>query len=321
MGQSRREFLLAGGTAGLGLLAWAGADPAAATGSPTPLSSEQSVDLDGRHVYLTVTGTRRPRQPAVVLLAGYHDSADVWTRSDVLSLHRPAVGPPVFEALATFCRAYAYDRPGTLRYIDGAPLTKRTTPTAQPRTAADVVSELHSLLGAAHVAPPYLLVGHSLGGLFAQLYARQHPGDVAGIVFVDAFSATVPSQFGALWPTYRDQLLNPPLDQEPLPSLRSPVSERIDLDTSANQVLAAPALRAIPIVVLTKTASFAGLKDLPGLPASAVNQLYEQAERAIVQLAPTTPQIFATGSDHYIQFSQPDLVVHATQLVMDRSRT
>lgn len=90
---------------------------------------------------------------------------------------------------------------------------------------------------------------------------------VRGVVFVDAFSATIPALFGARWPIYRDQGLNPPVDQMPVPSMRGPDSERVDLDASVAEVLAGPAFPKIPVVVLTKTESFAGLRSFPGLPA------------------------------------------------------
>jgi pimeloyl-ACP methyl ester carboxylesterase len=48
------------------------------------------------------------------------------------------------------------------------------------------VFELHSLLKAAEVAPPYILVGHSIGGLLVRLYTAEYPKDVLGLVLVDA---------------------------------------------------------------------------------------------------------------------------------------
>jgi pimeloyl-ACP methyl ester carboxylesterase len=165
-----------------------------------------------------------------------------------------------------------------------------------------------------------VLVGHSFGGLIVRLYAQTYPAQISGVVFVDAFSPTVPAVFGDQWPIYRDQLLNPPLDQAPIASMRSPDSERVDLDASSAQVLAAPAMPDIPLVVLTKTESFGGLTSVPGLPADQTNKLYEQAQQDFVALAAATPQFIATGSDHYIQFSQPDLVVSATELVLHRAQ-
>jgi pimeloyl-ACP methyl ester carboxylesterase len=254
-------------------------------------------------------------------MSGYHDSSDVWAQTDVLSLLKPAVGTPVFQALSKSHRVCVYDRPGTFRYIEGTPLTRRSTPVTQPGTATDVVAELHAVLSKAHVRRPYVLVGHSLGGLFVLLYARTYPEQVREIVFDDSFSPTIPAVFGPVWPRYRDGLLNPPLDDAPLPSLTLRSSERIDLDASAAQVQQAPTLPAMPLVVLTETASFAGLdaSTVPaGITADEVNGLFEKAQRYFVGLAPTTPHLCATGGDHYIQFSQPDLVVDATELVIGR---
>lgn len=276
------------------------------------------VNIGDRSVYLTCSGEKRDGASTVVLVSGYHDSSDVWTAPDVLTPIGEAKGPPVFEALARSHRVCAYDRPGTLRYTEGTPLTDRTAPVRQPRTVRDLVDELSALLDSAEVPKPLVLVGHSLGGLIVQLYARLHADQVHGVVLVDPFSATVPAQFGALWPAYRDKLLNPPVDEMPLSSMRSPDSERVDLDASVAQTLSAPPLPPKPLIVLTKTESFAGLKSVPGLSAADVNRLYEQAEQSVVDLAPATPQILATGSDHYIQFSQPDLIVSATELVLSR---
>jgi pimeloyl-ACP methyl ester carboxylesterase len=54
-----------------------------------------------------------------------------------------------------------------------------------PRTVGRIAAELHELLSAAEVPPPYVLVGHSFGGLSIRAYASRHPDDVAGLVFVD----------------------------------------------------------------------------------------------------------------------------------------
>ena len=277
------------------------------------------MQIDGREVYLDCRGPTTTGAPTVILVSGYHDSSDVWNQSDVLGLVGTATGPPVQDALAESTRVCSYDRPGTLRYIEGTPLTGRSTPVAQPRTAADIAAELNQVLAAAMVPEPYVLVGHSFGGLVVRLYAQTYPDQIAGVVFVDAFSPTVPGAFADRWAIYRDQLLNPAVEQMPLESMRSPDSERVDLDASAAQALNGPAFPQVPVVVLTKTESFAGLPSLPGLPADDTNALYEQAQDNLVALVPGTPQFIATGSDHYIQFSQPDLVVNATELVLGRA--
>ena len=81
----------------------------------------------------------------------------------------------VQPAVARFTRACSYDRAG-FGWSDAGPL---------PRTAGDIADELHQLLRAAAVPPPYVLVGHSYGGLVMRLYASRHRNDVAGLVLIE----------------------------------------------------------------------------------------------------------------------------------------
>src|ERR1044071_6007771 len=64
----------------------------------------------------------------------------------------------------------------------------RSTPVSMPRTARDLVSDLHALLQKAHVPGPYVFAANSFGGIFARLYASTYPNDIVGMVLVDALS-------------------------------------------------------------------------------------------------------------------------------------
>jgi pimeloyl-ACP methyl ester carboxylesterase len=81
----------------------------------------------------------------------------------------------VHPAVAGLTQTCSYDRAG-FGWSDAGPL---------PRTAGRIADELHALLRAAAVAPPYVLVGHSYGGLVMRLYASRHPNDVAGLVLIE----------------------------------------------------------------------------------------------------------------------------------------
>src|SRR5512132_3663891 len=81
----------------------------------------------------------------------------------------------VHPAVARLTRPCSYDRAG-FGWSDAGPL---------PRTAGRIADELHDLLRAAALAPPYVLVGHSYGGLVTRLYASRHPNDVAGLVLIE----------------------------------------------------------------------------------------------------------------------------------------
>jgi len=99
--------------------------------------------------------------PPVILEAGISATCVNWRQ--------------VQTEVAKFTRVLAYDRAG-LGWSD----TART-----PRTATQMVEELHDMLRAAAIPAPYILVGHSFGGLMVRLYACRYPDEVAGIVLVD----------------------------------------------------------------------------------------------------------------------------------------
>jgi pimeloyl-ACP methyl ester carboxylesterase len=263
---------------------------------------------NGRHLFLECHGKGTP---TIILESGYHNSSDPWSHSDAAA---PAVGPAVLPALAGDHRVCAYDRPGTLRFPDPPSITDRSSPVAMPRTAQDVTGDLHALLAAAHVPGPYVLVGHSLGGLFARLYAQTYPDQVRGVVFVDAFGVEIPGLMGSDWPTYRQMLA------EPLPQFtNAPSFEVIDIDKSVEQVAAAPAFPPVPTAVLTRTEPFAVPGTVPAEQSAHLEQAWRDATSDLIALRPQTPHLIATGSDHFIQLHQPDLVVAAVRLVLQRS--
>jgi pimeloyl-ACP methyl ester carboxylesterase len=133
------------------------------------------VDIgDGRKMYLKCGGTG---SPTVVLVGGLRASADDWSISDKSK-------PAVFPEVTRFTRVCSCDRPGTP--VDDKP--SRSDPVPQPTTAKDAVADLHALLSAAGEAGPYVLVGHSYGGLIVRLYASTYPKEVSGLVLVDALT-------------------------------------------------------------------------------------------------------------------------------------
>jgi pimeloyl-ACP methyl ester carboxylesterase len=287
--------------------------PAGPTSAPTaagPGDFAGPVGIGGgRTIYLECRGQG---SPTVLLESGYHDSADLWGTAEVTP---PVVNEAVLPGIARTSRVCAYDRPGTLRYSENAgSATARTSPVPMPRSATDVVTDLHALLHTAGVLGPYVLVAHSLGGIFSRLYQRTYPDDVRAMVLVDTFSPEVPQVFGALWPAYRDLLSATGTGSDPH-------AERIDLDTSIAELNQAPPMRPVPVAVLSKTEPFGGVPaTLPGgLTGADIERLWPQVQASVVALQPEVPQTLATGSDHYIQVRQPDLVISATRLVVARS--
>ena len=157
----------------------------------------------GRKLWLRCRGKG---SPTVILESGIHDSSDPWKLD---APQPPAVGPPVFPGVAEFTRVCRYDRPGTLRYKDPPVLTTRSSPVQMPRTLPGMVSDLRALLRNARLRGPYVLVGHSFGGMIVRLFAQTYPSRVSGLVLVDAFNTNIRALFGDLWPQYREILQLP----------------------------------------------------------------------------------------------------------------
>lgn len=118
----------------------------------------QLIDVDGYRLHVTDRGQGGP---TVVLIHGAGDCSYSW-------IH-------VRNQLSKFTRFVTYDRPGMGSSDPGpAPSPEHT------------IKELNSLLTKAKIPGPYILVGHSLGGLIARLYALEYPNQVAGLVFLDS---------------------------------------------------------------------------------------------------------------------------------------
>jgi len=198
----------------------------------------------------------------------------------------------VFPAIAQDTTAFAYNRPGY-----GASDAVTT-----PRDGAHIVDELRALLRSKGLKPPYVLVGHSVGGLYMQLFARRYPDEVYGLVLVDA---THPEQFkgkGAPenWP---------PLVRAGFAAIRSAVEtqEFNALTSTGDSVLALPPFTGKPVVVL-----------------SAAKPLQEKSEFAddanakrkdIARLHPGSRQVFV-DSGHNMQREKPEAVVAAIREVL-----
>jgi pimeloyl-ACP methyl ester carboxylesterase len=260
---------------------------------------------NGRKMYLECRGKGGP---TVILESGYRGDATVWS----LAEHTPAVLPGV----ARFTRVCAYDRPGTVGATPSGHLhLSRSTPVAMPRTARQVVSDLHRLLRAAHIAGPYVIVGHSAGGLIAQLYASTDPRAVAGLVLVDAFAAVMPKLMGPLWSAYRAQINTVPAALESYGHL-----EYLNFDASCQQVLHGRPLPRMPLVVVSKGRPF----QLPagGLPpgfAEALEREWSAGQEYLARLEPHAIHVVANAG-HDIYAEDPGIVILSIRYVVDTVR-
>jgi pimeloyl-ACP methyl ester carboxylesterase len=272
------------------------------------------VDIGGRSLYMECSGQC---SPTVILEAGFRSRADYWT-DDLIQPDAPRT--MVFPGVAAYTRVCAYDRPGTTTFIDGTLLPSRSEPVTMPRTALESVHDLHALLQAAMAPGPYVLVGHSYGGMFARLYASTYPSEVVGMVLVDAFSEGLEDQLTPdQWAAYEELF-------QPVPEALAGYEdlEFTDLDTSASQVREATAvslLRPQPLVVLSRGQAMEMPADLPGgLTGEGLEHAWSIEQDRLAALLPDAKHVIAHESEHYIQLQQPELVIAAVREVVEAVR-
>ena len=269
----------------------------------------------GRKMYLECRGTG---SPTVVLVGGLRASAEDWGIADKSA-------PAALHEVSKFTRVCACDRPGTP--VGEKPSRSDSVP--QPVTAGDAVADLHALLTAAGEAKPYVLVGHSYGGLIVRLYASTYPEDVSGLVLVDALSegiqdAETPEQ----WAIQRKLIEGDVREDLAL----YPALERIDVDRSFDQIRAALPLRPLPLVVLSADRPWG--PQIPSmiaegkLPAEVppdfgyvTDAAQKQAQAQLAELVPGAKHITNTNSGHEIHKEQPQLVIDSIRQVVDAVRS
>ena len=218
------------------------------------------------------------------------------------------------KQVQSFTRALIYDRAG-LGQSDPAP---------RPRTIQDAVNDLHTLLHTAPIRGPYLLVGHSFGGLILRLYAAQYPQEVAGLVLLD-----VPHPEQSLREL---RLLPPASSQEPaaLTTFRNEITaewtdpfhnrEVFDKAASAAQVVNSGPFGNLPLVVIT-----AGIDEWEdGFPPEIASRLADdwmEMQRELAGLSDSGTHLIAAESTHAIQDCQPELVVEVIRKLVETLRS
>jgi pimeloyl-ACP methyl ester carboxylesterase len=226
-----------------------------------------------------------------------------------------------------------------------------------PRMSAEVIEELRALLTVAEVPAPYLLVGHSLGGLYARHYAQRYSGEVSGLVLLDPahedYNAYMPKDLVDQWTSWdADELLPDELTEELIqfyralfeqemadwPAdirdvlierhvsadwLRAGLQEAKNIDQLYDEIRRAGQMPDLPLIILTSTGidSFKAAVS-QGIPDSLLREEIEGKGRLYTAWADS----FRYGENRLIQdvghvtlhFRRPDAVLQAIQDVLDR---
>jgi pimeloyl-ACP methyl ester carboxylesterase len=263
----------------------------------------QLVDVGGYRLHINCMGTGNP---TVVIDAGLGDWSTTW-------------GGYAQPEVAKMTRVCTYDRAG-MGWSEAGPL---------PRDAAQFAKELHTLLQNAHIPGPYVMVGHSLGGLGVRVFVHDYASEVAGVVLIESMnpkqltqSTEVQSQSESRLQPFSLQAMlarfgvarllvklpgiapSVPANEKayyPLyvrpQSLQATTNESQGMPASGAQAAAVKTIGDLPLIVLT-----AKLNTMPGWP---------EWQTELLQLSSNSQQLFAEKSDHNIQVEEPEAAIAA----------
>jgi pimeloyl-ACP methyl ester carboxylesterase len=277
----------------------------------------QRVDVGGYKLHINCTGQGTP---AVILDSGLGDSYVSWMK--------------VQPQIAKFTRVCSYDRAG-LGYSDSSP---------RPRTSQVMAEELHSLLHNANIPPPYILVGHSMGGYDVRLFASVYRSEVGGMVLVDASHPEQEKRFpqalndlNKTWVreqeflTYSMPFGIPRLlgfcDTDPtirtadcnFHSAGEGLTELKAFSESAAQASGTGSLGDLPLAVLSHDPDMP-MPDIPADLEKPINDEWKQMQDELAHLSTRGTHVVAKKSGHYIQIDRPELVIEAVRNVVDQAR-
>ncbi len=181
---------------------------------------------------------------------------------------------------------------------------------AGPRTSVKMVHDLRAVLAAAKVPPPYVLVGHSIGGFNVRVFAGRYPDEVAGMVLVDSSHPDQIQTFASVMPPETTDESNSMklLRRGPDMVLST---EAIDFRACAEQARGIRTIGLKPLVIVSQSPQAWGPPDIPLPVWEKIRITWSRMQTDLLQLLGSATQVVATQSGHQIQVEEPALVVGA----------
>ncbi len=233
----------------------------------------KKIDVRGLRLYYELRGKGAA---LVVFDAGLGETHETWRW--------------VWPEVARFARVFLYDRAGI----------GRSEPGPEPRTSEQMVEELHALLAHAGLHGPYILVGHSFGGLNVQLFASRYPDQVTALVLLEPTPLDYPAREASLLTAF-DRAKQATLIGASTAGVRR---EHAAIATSVEQVRAARPFPKRRVALLSSTRS-------EGTPA--FQKAWLEMQSALARELDVDLHLITSRSGHYLQFDAPELVVDAVR--------
>ena len=240
----------------------------------------RKIDASGHNLNLLIGGEVKP---TVVFEAGFGAGLASWST--------------VQSNIAKFARTVSYDRAG-IGQSEAGP---------KPRAAKQIALELHMALQNAGIGPPYVLVGHSFGGIYVRVFADMYPKEVAGMVLIDPSQETFDD-----WARTHPEAQRTALDEQIAKASQGVRDESAEVNTSYQQARAAKVPAGVPVILLT------AMKD-DTMPAG-VRKVWAEKHEEWIAKVPGGKHIVVENSGHFIQAEQPQVVIDQIKQVVDQAR-
>lgn len=217
-------------------------------------------------------------EPTLVFLNGFRMPLHTWEK--------------VYTNLDTTSQVFLYNRLGV----------GKSSKATKPQTGNIVVEDLNSLLKTLKVKPPYLLVSHSLGGIYANLFAHTFPNETAGLIFVESSNPDEIEEHKKLKPSFILQTIFNGLRKIEKLFDYYKYSENECIKTTIEQIKNKGTHLPVPIAVIT------GTKKMPFVPTESFD-IHLRFQKELPKLSTNSKQYFCENSGHFPQITQPDVIV------------
>jgi pimeloyl-ACP methyl ester carboxylesterase len=240
--------------------------------------------------------------PVVVFDAAFNETRQTWR--------------PIFPAIAAETTVFAFERPGYR--ANGHVVNPPVTADDGMTTLSEQAQHLHTLLAAAKLSPPYVLVASSFGGVTLMAFAKYYPTEVAGLVFVDArlphWTEACEAAGAAVGPCV------PP--RETLPQSAFLLAEVDGFFATEATELARVSELDVPatFIVATRTYYLLDSKERRR-EREEMQRAWMDFQRASAESMRDSRYVEAVGSGHYVHEDQPELVINEIRNMLARVRT
>ncbi|WMW80841.1 alpha/beta hydrolase [Undibacterium cyanobacteriorum] len=211
--------------------------------------------------------------PTIVFQAGLGDTKDTWS--------------PIASSLARGSQVFAYDRPG---YGD-------SKESSSPRDPCTIATELRSALHQAGVRPPFLLVGHSLGGIYQYAFAQMYSDDVLGMVLIDPTHPRHWEQIQAQSPT-----ITATMKTLRLVSFSATQRREFDEQTNCLERFDLKQGLKMPVKVLFRT-------EYQRLEQGQLEKIVKELQGDWKTITGSDQVLYIQGASHYVHRDQPQQVI------------